>query len=119
MHDHIKKLLDRCYATKDANTRFSPTNLGEALVMGYDEMGYELWKPYLRSMMEADMKSVSIGTKSKSEVLENCLQQMKACFLDARANKVKLFDAMGTFFARFDWIHLAFFFHCYKFLASL
>ncbi|EEC74578.1 hypothetical protein OsI_10148 [Oryza sativa Indica Group] len=100
MHDHIKKLLDRCYATKDANTRFSPTNLGEALVMGYDEMGYELWKPYLRSMMEADMKSVSIGTKSKSEVLENCLQQMKACFLDARANKVKLFDAMGTFFAR-------------------
>uniref|UniRef100_A0A0E0K969 DNA topoisomerase n=1 Tax=Oryza punctata TaxID=4537 RepID=A0A0E0K969_ORYPU len=100
MHDHIKKLLDRCYATKDTNTRFSPTNLGEALVMGYDEMGYELWKPYLRSMMEADMKSVSIGTKSKSEVLENCLQQMKACFLDARANKVKLFDAMGTFFAR-------------------
>uniref|UniRef100_A0A0D3H449 DNA topoisomerase n=1 Tax=Oryza barthii TaxID=65489 RepID=A0A0D3H449_9ORYZ len=91
MHDHIKKLLDRCYATKDANTRFSPTNLDEALVMGYNEMG---------SMMEADMKSVSIGTKSKSEVLENCLQQMKACFLDARANKVKLFDAMGTFFAR-------------------
>lgn len=43
---------------------------------------YELWKPYLRSMMEADMKSVSMGTKSKSEVLESCLQQMKACFLD-------------------------------------
>jgi hypothetical protein len=43
---------------------------------------YELWKPYLRSMMEADMKSVSMGTKSKSEVLQSCLQQMKACFLD-------------------------------------
>ncbi|KAM0870274.1 hypothetical protein ACQ4PT_040115 [Festuca glaucescens] len=100
MHEHIKKLLDRCYATKDANSRFSPTNLGEALVMGYDEMGYELWKPYLRSMMEADMKAVSIGTKSKSEVLEGCLQQMEACFRDARANKVKLLDAMGTFFAR-------------------
>ena len=27
MHDHIKKLLDRCYAVKDANTRFSPTKL--------------------------------------------------------------------------------------------
>lgn len=27
MHDHIKKLLDRFYATKDSNTRFSPTNL--------------------------------------------------------------------------------------------
>ncbi|KAF3771711.1 DNA topoisomerase 3-alpha [Nymphaea thermarum] len=27
MHDHIKKLLDRFYAVKDSNTRFSPTNL--------------------------------------------------------------------------------------------
>lgn len=27
MHDHIKKLLDRCYVVKDANTRFSPTKL--------------------------------------------------------------------------------------------
>ncbi|XP_028115601.1 DNA topoisomerase 3-alpha-like [Camellia sinensis] len=83
MHDHIKKLLDRFYATKDFNTRFSPTNLGEALVMGYDDMGYELWKPYLRAMMENDMKAVSIGTKRKAEVLSTCLEQMKACFLDA------------------------------------
>ncbi|KAM7513869.1 hypothetical protein LguiA_003452 [Lonicera macranthoides] len=119
MHDHIKKLLDRFYATKDANTRFSPTNLGEALVMGYDDMGvigrysnilaglynasimgYELWKPYLRAMMECDMKAVSVGTKRKAEVLATCLQQMKTCFLDARLNKVKLFEAMGIFFER-------------------
>lgn len=32
--------------------------------------------------MEADMRAVSIGTKTKSQVLEACLQQMKACFLD-------------------------------------
>lgn len=100
MHDHIKKLLDRCYATKDSNTRFSPTNLGEALVLGYDDMGYELWKPYLRAAMEADMKAVSMGTKRKAEVLETCLQQMKACFTDARANKGKLFEAMSIFFER-------------------
>ncbi|CAI5998384.1 unnamed protein product [Closterium sp. NIES-64] len=49
MHDHIKKLLDRCYATKDANIRFKPTPLGEALVLGYDNMGYELWKPHLNA----------------------------------------------------------------------
>ncbi|XP_048335697.2 DNA topoisomerase 3-alpha [Ziziphus jujuba] len=100
MHDHIKKLLDRFYATKDANTRFSPTNLGEALVMGYDDMGYKLWKPYLRAVMERDMKAVSEGAKRKAEVLETCLQQMKACFLDARLNKVKLFEAMAIFFER-------------------
>ncbi|XP_072978539.1 DNA topoisomerase 3-alpha [Typha angustifolia] len=100
MHDHIKKLIDRCYATKDSNTRFSPTNLGEALVMGYDDMGYELWKPYLRSMMECDMKAVSMGTKRKSEVLESCLHQMKSCFVDARLNKIKLLEAMEIFFER-------------------
>lgn len=48
----------------------------------YTPFRYELWKPYLRAMMECDMKAVSIGTKRKSEVLESCLQQMKACFLD-------------------------------------
>ncbi|KAF3776749.1 DNA topoisomerase 3-alpha [Nymphaea thermarum] len=65
-------------------------NKGEALVMGYDEMGYELWKPYLRSAMESDMKSVSVGTKRKAEVLESCLQQMKACFLDVSNKSVEL-----------------------------
>ncbi|KAK4567071.1 hypothetical protein RGQ29_003062 [Quercus rubra] len=100
MHDHIKKLLDRFYATKDSNMRFSPTNLGEALVMGYDDMGYKLWKPYLRAVMERDMKAVSEGTKSKAEVLTTSLQQMKACFVDARLNKVKLFEAMAVFFER-------------------
>ena len=34
MHDHIKKLLDRCYATKDANTRFCPTTLVSSLPAG-------------------------------------------------------------------------------------
>ncbi|XP_051141098.1 DNA topoisomerase 3-alpha isoform X2 [Andrographis paniculata] len=100
MHDHIKKLLDRFYATKDSSMRFTPTKLGEALVMGYDDMGYELWKPNLRAMMESDMKAVSMGTKRKAEVLDTCLQQMKACFVDARVNKAKLFEAMAIFFER-------------------
>ncbi|KAG5528708.1 hypothetical protein RHGRI_029395 [Rhododendron griersonianum] len=105
MHDHIKKLLDRCYATKDSNTRFSPTSLGEALVMGYDDMGYELWKPYLRAMMESDMKLVSTGAKRKAEVLETCLEQMKACFLDVKEFGVDneegmLFDMLEESFLR-------------------
>lgn len=32
--------------------------------------------------MEHDMNEVSVGIKTKAEVLETCLQQMKACFLD-------------------------------------
>ncbi|KAI3987097.1 hypothetical protein MKX01_036887 [Papaver californicum] len=100
MHDHIKKLLDRCYATKDANMRFSPTTLGEALVMGYDDMGYKLWKPYLRAAMERDMTEVSEGRKSKTDVLKDCLEQMETCFRNARLNKEELLKAMGIFFDR-------------------
>jgi hypothetical protein len=40
-------------------------------------------------MMEADMKAVSIGTKSKSEVLQGCLQQMEACFRDVSCSSLK------------------------------
>ncbi|CAI0428074.1 unnamed protein product, partial [Linum tenue] len=75
---------------------------GEALVMGYDEMGYELWKPNLRSMMEYDMKEVSVGHKSKADVLATSLQQMKACFIDAKLNRTKLLEAMDVFFERTD-----------------
>ncbi|MFS7898497.1 putative DNA topoisomerase [Helianthus anomalus] len=78
MHDHIKKLTDRFYAIKKGS-HFKPTNLGEALVMGYDDMGYNRMTE-LRTL--EDMKAVSIGNKRKDDVLATCLQQMKACFLD-------------------------------------
>ena len=48
----------------------------------YIVVRYELWKPYLRAMMERDMKAVSDGTKTKLEVLETSLRQMRECFLD-------------------------------------
>ena len=48
--EHIKKQLDRGYATKDAHDLFWPTRLGEALIAGYKRMGLaNLWKPDLRS----------------------------------------------------------------------
>ncbi|KAH1126076.1 hypothetical protein GLYMA_06G155600v4 [Glycine max] len=102
MQDHIKKMLDRSYATKDSSTRFTPTNLGEALVLGYDDidMTYKLWKPDLRSEMEKKMDDVKKGDKSKAEVLVTILQKMEACFLEARLNKVKLLEAMAIFFER-------------------
>lgn len=47
---------------------------------------YKLWKPYLRAIMERDMKAVSDGSKRKADVLETCLQQMRTCFLDVSLN---------------------------------
>lgn len=55
---------------------------GVFIIYGNLFLRYKLWKPYLRAVMERDMKAVSEGNKSKAEVLETCLQQMKACFLD-------------------------------------
>ncbi|GBG58673.1 hypothetical protein CBR_g74 [Chara braunii] len=100
MHDHIKKLIDRWFATKDERQQFTPTPLGEALVMGYDAIGYELWKPYLRAMMERDMKCVSDGTKSKQDILRTCLAEMKTVFQDARTKQEKLLDAAAMYFDR-------------------
>lgn len=47
--DHIKKIQDRMYAYKE-NEYFHPTTLGIALILGYDEIGFEtsLSKPFLR-----------------------------------------------------------------------
>lgn len=47
-------------------------------------ISHELWKPRLRAEMESDMTAVSEGRKRKDEVLQTCLQRMKACFLDVR-----------------------------------
>jgi len=38
------------------NKYFVPKTLGMGLVEGYDNMGFEMSKPYLRSGLEADLK---------------------------------------------------------------
>lgn len=47
--EHIQKILDRVYAFKEEQ-HFHPSTLGTALVLGYDEIGFEtsLSKPFLR-----------------------------------------------------------------------
>ena len=45
-----------------------PTRLGLSLVEVYAKMGIELYKPYLRAQMEADMKSIAEGEKTKEEI---------------------------------------------------
>ena len=45
---HIKTIQDREYAVKEGSS-FTPTELGLALVEGYESMGFHLAKPYLRA----------------------------------------------------------------------
>jgi len=53
---HIQTIQDRGYAVKQPNGQFTPTNLGIALIEGYNQMGLDLSKPRLRAQMEAEMK---------------------------------------------------------------
>ena len=50
IHEHIKKILEREYATKHADGLIYPTVLGMALIDGYDNMRIDLSlsKPDLR-----------------------------------------------------------------------
>ncbi len=47
------------------NNLFVPTSLGVSLIEGYESLGIELYKPYLRAQMENDMKLIAQGVKSK------------------------------------------------------
>ncbi|KAI9756066.1 MAG: DNA topoisomerase [Lichina confinis] len=62
---------------------FIPTNLGVALIQGYEAMGFEtsLSKPFLRKEMELKMKDICAGTKHRSEVVHECLEQYREMFV--------------------------------------
>ena len=62
---------------KDSGDRFIPTKLGLALYEAYDNMGYQLMKPYLRAQMEADMNRIARGELRKEEAIRSCLCDMK------------------------------------------
>ncbi|KAJ1568486.1 DNA topoisomerase, partial [Nowakowskiella sp. JEL0078] len=81
IHEHIKKILDREYVVKEGD-KFCPTTLGMALVEGYDSLDIEvaMSKPYLRSQMELNMKSICEGTKTKDEVVQFSLLMYREVF---------------------------------------
>ncbi|KAK9448919.1 DNA topoisomerase [Limtongia smithiae] len=63
-----------------------PTTLGVALVEGYDEIGIDqsLAKPFLRKDMEAMMRDICEGRRTKQQVVEQSLAMYLAVF--RRAN---------------------------------
>ena len=97
---HITTIQDRNYATKDGNQRFHPTKLGIALVEGYNSMGYQLNKPDLRRVMEAECSAVAAGRKTKEAVLGPVLAKMLDCFKRANDEVHKLDEAVARHFSR-------------------
>lgn len=58
---------------------FVPTQLGVALIEGFDRMNFEmsLGKPFLRREMEAKMKAICEGRATKDGVLDESLRQYR------------------------------------------
>ncbi|KAM0412296.1 hypothetical protein ACHAPD_008956 [Fusarium lateritium] len=61
---------------------FVPTQLGVALILGFDRMNFEtsLGKPFLRKEMEIKMKAICDGRANKEAVLRESLAQYRRVF---------------------------------------
>jgi len=68
------------------NEEFIPSNLGVALVDGYDKMGFDvsLSKPFLRKEMELKMKDICEGRTTRESVMRESLTQYRRVFLDSK-----------------------------------
>lgn len=92
IHEHIKKILDRTYAVKTAESRFHPTSLGVALVLGYDRVGLEesLTKPKLRAELESGLRDICEGRREKEHVRAAAISY----FAESFAKTVRNFEIL-------------------------
>ncbi|KAJ3034776.1 DNA topoisomerase 3-alpha [Rhizophlyctis rosea] len=101
IHEHIKTILERNYVNKEGpKSHFCPTTLGMALIEAYNQMDIELplSKPFLRSQMEASMKAICEGRRTKEDVVREGVELYRAAFGVAQA-QAGLFEES---FARFS-----------------
>jgi DNA topoisomerase III len=77
---------------------FVPTQLGVALIEGFDRMNFEtsLAKPFLRKEMEIKMKAICEGRTSKEDFLRDNLQQYRAVFDQSTEQLDVLKDVSGS-----------------------
>jgi len=54
--DHIDTIKSRQYVGLENNQYFKPGKLGIGLVMGYDNIGFQMSKPHLRADLEKDLQ---------------------------------------------------------------
>ncbi|XP_033827108.1 DNA topoisomerase 3-alpha [Periophthalmus magnuspinnatus] len=95
--EHIETIKSRMYVGLTADQRFLPGELGMGLVEGYNSMGYEMSKPDLRAVLEADLKLVSEGRKDKRSVLQHYIQKYKSVFIESVRKAKKLDEALSPY----------------------
>ncbi|ELP93021.1 DNA topoisomerase 3-alpha, putative [Entamoeba invadens IP1] len=96
---HIAKIIEREYVVV-IKGGFSPTNLGLALVEGYDSMGFEFSRPLLRAETERQLKKISEGEANKDDVVSLFIDQYETLFTRAESKKKCLVDAARKLLAQ-------------------
>lgn len=76
--------------------QFVPTNLGVALIEGYNSIGFEtsLGKPFLRKEMEIKMRQICAGTKSQNDFIQETLDEYRGV-LTRTQQQVNLLKAVS------------------------
>ncbi|XP_066595164.1 DNA topoisomerase 3-alpha [Prorops nasuta] len=90
--EHIDTIKARQYVGLTNNQHFLPGKLGIGLVMGYDEMGFPMSKPHLRSDLEKDLQLVCEAKKDPKVVLQTQIEKYREVFKVAM-ERAHLIDA--------------------------
>ena len=85
--DHIETIKFREYVFVEDSDKLVPGKLGMALAEGYDAMGFEMSKPFLRSSLEADLQGICDGVKNKDAVLTDQINKYKDLFAQSMDNQ--------------------------------
>ena len=96
--EHIETIKSRRYVGVQQDGTFLPGTLGMGLVEGYDEIGHNMAKPYLRAELEADLKAICLGEKQKQDVIESMVHKYKQVFIEISANAVKIDQSLSNYF---------------------
>ncbi|KAK7893753.1 DNA topoisomerase [Exophiala xenobiotica] len=107
MAEHITKIQERLYVNTRPSTgggrnrvsEFIPTTLGVALIEGYDNVGLDVSvsKPFLRKEMELKMKAICEGRRSRSDVVQESLDQYREVFIKTNQQIRTLKDAVTKY----------------------
>lgn len=82
--EHIKKVLERQYVEKVAGGGFSPTQIGQALVIAHEQCQIHLARPHMRARQEEQLKHILTSQMEPSQVLNNALSEYMSKFQHLR-----------------------------------
>ncbi|SCZ88447.1 BZ3500_MvSof-1268-A1-R1_Chr2-1g04416 [Microbotryum saponariae] len=100
--EHIAKIIEREYVMKQrqGGTEYLvPSTLGIGLVEGYNAIGFDksLSKPYLRRLTERRMDEICQGSKTKTQVIDETLDEYRQMFIKAKREFQTFIDSVAKY----------------------